>query len=71
MVLNEMNDGEPEQEDNRSLEPDVIARGNILERFTESKEAGELINSLRLVHEDLILQETAIQKFKGMYSQFW
>ncbi|XP_060109373.1 tubulin-specific chaperone D [Heteronotia binoei] len=64
MVLNEMNDGEPEQENNPNLEPDAIARGNILESFTENKEARELINSLKLVHEDLILQETAIQKFK-------
>ncbi|XP_077183676.1 tubulin-specific chaperone D isoform X1 [Paroedura picta] len=71
MVLNEINGGgEPEQEDNRTLEPDVIARGNILESFTESKEARELINSLRLVHEDLISQETAIQKFKVIMNTY-
>lgn len=65
MVLNEMNGDGSEQTDNRGLEPDVIARGSILESFTESQEIRDLINNLISVHKDLILRETAIQKFTG------
>ncbi|XP_054834782.1 tubulin-specific chaperone D [Eublepharis macularius] len=70
MVLNEMNGDGPEQEDNLFCEPDVIARGNILESFTEKKEAQELINNLRLVHDGLTLQETAIQKFTVIMNKY-
>ncbi|KAJ6660430.1 hypothetical protein lerEdw1_017854 [Lerista edwardsae] len=63
MVLNEMNGDGSEQEDNKGLEPDVIARGSILESFTESQEIRDLINNLISVHEDLTLRETAVQKF--------
>nr|XP_020641570.1 tubulin-specific chaperone D [Pogona vitticeps]XP_020641571.1 tubulin-specific chaperone D [Pogona vitticeps]XP_020641572.1 tubulin-specific chaperone D [Pogona vitticeps] len=70
MVLNEMNDDGPEQEDSRGPEPDVIAKGNILESFTESQETQELINNLKLVHEDLILQESALEKFKGIMDKY-
>uniref|UniRef100_A0A8C6YG06 Tubulin-specific chaperone D n=1 Tax=Naja naja TaxID=35670 RepID=A0A8C6YG06_NAJNA len=52
-----MNNDGYDQEDNKCLEPDVIAKGNILESFTESQETQELINHLRLVYEDLILRE--------------
>lgn len=65
MVLNEMNNDEYDQEDNKCLEPDVIAKGNILESFTESQETKELINHLRLVYEDLKLQEKVLEKFNG------
>ncbi|XP_053149234.1 tubulin-specific chaperone D [Hemicordylus capensis] len=70
MVLNEMSGDGSEQEENKGLEPDVIARGNILESFTESQEARELINNLRSVHEDLILRETAIQKFNVIMNKY-
>uniref|UniRef100_A0A670K5Z3 Tubulin-specific chaperone D n=1 Tax=Podarcis muralis TaxID=64176 RepID=A0A670K5Z3_PODMU len=68
MVLNEMNGDGPEQEDSRCLESDVIAKGNILETFSESQEIQELINSLRSMHGDLSLRETVLEKFKGMKS---
>ncbi|XP_042304355.1 tubulin-specific chaperone D isoform X2 [Sceloporus undulatus] len=70
MVLNEVDDGGSEQEDNRFLEPDVIAKGNILESFTESHEVQELINNLRLVYEDLTLRETALEKFKVIMDKY-
>lgn len=70
MVLNEMNGDGPEQEDSRCLESDVIAKGNILETFSESQEIQELINSLRSMHGDLSLRETVLEKFKGMSSSF-
>nr|XP_008102511.1 PREDICTED: tubulin-specific chaperone D [Anolis carolinensis] len=70
MVLNEMDNGGPEQEDNRLLEPDVIAKGNILESFTESKETQELIHSLRLAHENLTLREAVLEKFKVIMDKY-
>lgn len=66
MVLNEMSDDGSQQEDSRGPEPDVIAKGNILESFTESQETQDLINSLSLVHKDLKLQESTLEKFKGI-----
>lgn len=65
MVLNEMNNDGCDQEDNKCLEPDVIAKGNILESFTESQETKELINHLRLVYKDLTLREKVLEKFRG------
>ncbi|XP_063148743.1 tubulin-specific chaperone D [Candoia aspera] len=70
MVLNEMNNDGSEQEDNKCLEPDVIAKGNILECFTESQETQELINHLRLVYEDLILREKVLEKFKVIMDKY-
>ncbi|XP_026523386.1 tubulin-specific chaperone D isoform X1 [Notechis scutatus] len=70
MVLNEMNNDGNDQEDNKCLEPDVIAKGNILESFTERQEIQELINHLRLVYEDLILREKALEKFKVIMDKY-
>ncbi|XP_062448054.1 tubulin-specific chaperone D isoform X2 [Rhea pennata] len=52
-----------EQEESKSLEADVIARGNILESFTESQEVRALIGSLRAVFADLVTREMTIEKF--------
>lgn len=65
MVLNEINNDGYDQEDNKCLEPDVIAKGNILESFTESQETKELINHLRLVYKDLTPREKVLEKFIG------
>ncbi|XP_066474680.1 tubulin-specific chaperone D [Tiliqua scincoides] len=70
MVLNEMNGDGIDQDDNRGLEPDVIARGSVLESFTESKEIRELINNLILLHENMIMRETAIQKFTVIMNKY-
>ncbi|XP_053232090.1 tubulin-specific chaperone D isoform X1 [Podarcis raffonei] len=70
MVLNEMNGDGSEQEDSRCLESDVIAKGNILETFSESQEIQELINSLRSMHGDLSLRETALEKFKVILNNY-
>uniref|UniRef100_A0A670K9N2 Tubulin-specific chaperone D n=1 Tax=Podarcis muralis TaxID=64176 RepID=A0A670K9N2_PODMU len=70
MVLNEMNGDGPEQEDSRCLESDVIAKGNILETFSESQEIQELINSLRSMHGDLSLRETVLEKFKVILNNY-
>ncbi|XP_061472447.1 tubulin-specific chaperone D isoform X2 [Rhineura floridana] len=70
MVLNEMNEDGSEQEDSGCLESDVIAKGNILESFTESQEIRELINALGSVHGDLILRETALEKFKVILNKY-
>lgn len=69
MALNDMNGDGSETED-KCLEPDIIAQGNILKGFAESLETRELINSLGFVYEDLILRETAIEKFKGVSCPF-
>uniref|UniRef100_A0A8C7E728 Tubulin-specific chaperone D n=1 Tax=Naja naja TaxID=35670 RepID=A0A8C7E728_NAJNA len=65
-----MNNDGYDQEDNKCLEPDVIAKGNILESFTESQETQELINHLRLVYEDLILREKVLEKFKVIMDKY-
>ncbi|XP_062976473.1 tubulin-specific chaperone D [Elgaria multicarinata webbii] len=70
MVLNEMNDDGSEQEGDKCLESDVIAKGNILESFTENQETKDLINNLKLVHEVLILRETALEKFKVIMDKY-
>ncbi|KAM6469790.1 tubulin-specific chaperone D isoform 2-T3 [Liasis olivaceus] len=70
MVLKEMNNDGSEQEDNKCMEPDVIAKGNILESFTESQETQELINHLRLVYEDLTLREKVLEKFKVIMDKY-
>ncbi|XP_013917093.1 PREDICTED: tubulin-specific chaperone D-like [Thamnophis sirtalis] len=69
MVLNEMNNDGHDEED-KCLEPDVIAKGNILESFIESQETKELINHLRLVYEDLKLQEQVLEKFKVIMNKY-
>ncbi|KAM3846756.1 tubulin-specific chaperone D isoform 2-T2 [Vipera latastei] len=70
MVLNEMNNEGHDQEDNKCLEPDVIAKGNILESFAESQEIRELINHLRLVYEDLTPREKVLEKFKVIMDKY-
>uniref|UniRef100_A0A2D4KGA0 Tubulin-specific chaperone D C-terminal domain-containing protein n=1 Tax=Micrurus paraensis TaxID=1970185 RepID=A0A2D4KGA0_9SAUR len=70
MVLNEINNDGYDQEDNKCLEPDVIAKGNILESFTENQETRELINHLRLVYEDLIQREKVLEKFKVIMDKY-
>uniref|UniRef100_A0A670K6E4 Tubulin-specific chaperone D n=1 Tax=Podarcis muralis TaxID=64176 RepID=A0A670K6E4_PODMU len=65
-----MNGDGPEQEDSRCLESDVIAKGNILETFSESQEIQELINSLRSMHGDLSLRETVLEKFKVILNNY-
>ncbi|XP_007441977.1 tubulin-specific chaperone D-like, partial [Python bivittatus] len=70
MVLKEMNNDGFEQEDNKCMEPDVIAKGNILESFTESQETQELINHLRLAYEDLTLREKVLEKFKVIMDKY-
>ncbi|XP_058024468.1 tubulin-specific chaperone D [Ahaetulla prasina] len=70
MVLNEINNDGYDQEDNKCLEPDVIAKGNILESFTENQEMKELINHLRLVYKDLILREKALEKFRDIMNKY-
>lgn len=68
MVLNEMSGDGSEPEDQK--EPDVIARGNVLESFTESKEIRELISNLVSVHENLTLRETATEKFTVIMNKY-
>lgn len=53
------------QEEGRSREPDVIARGSALECFTEGPETSSLIRNLRGVCGDLVARETAVEKFLG------
>uniref|UniRef100_A0A8C0GPQ0 Tubulin-specific chaperone D n=1 Tax=Chelonoidis abingdonii TaxID=106734 RepID=A0A8C0GPQ0_CHEAB len=63
MALSEMNGDGSEQEEGGCQEPDVIARGNILESFAESQEVRALINSLQGVYGDLGTREVTIEKF--------
>uniref|UniRef100_A0A8C2UFH5 Tubulin-specific chaperone D n=1 Tax=Coturnix japonica TaxID=93934 RepID=A0A8C2UFH5_COTJA len=49
-------------EENRNRE-DVIARGNILESFTESQEVRALLGNLRCVYGDSVAQEVIVEKF--------
>uniref|UniRef100_A0A674K4Y5 Tubulin-specific chaperone D n=1 Tax=Terrapene triunguis TaxID=2587831 RepID=A0A674K4Y5_9SAUR len=58
-----MNGDGSEQEEGGCQEPDVIARGNILESFAESQEIRGLINSLKGVYGDLGTQEVTTEKF--------
>uniref|UniRef100_A0A8C0GYW6 Tubulin-specific chaperone D n=1 Tax=Chelonoidis abingdonii TaxID=106734 RepID=A0A8C0GYW6_CHEAB len=58
-----MNGDGSEQEEGGCQEPDVIARGNILESFAESQEVRALINSLQGVYGDLGTREVTIEKF--------
>ncbi|XP_053309176.1 tubulin-specific chaperone D [Spea bombifrons] len=53
-------DGSEHEEDGS---PDVIARGNILESFTEGTEIRDLIGSLRVAWEELVNREVCIQRF--------
>nr|XP_048673318.1 tubulin-specific chaperone D isoform X5 [Caretta caretta] len=63
MALSEMNGDGSEQEEGGCQEPDVIARGNILESFAESQEIRGLINSLKGIFGDLGTREVTIEKF--------
>ncbi|XP_074975458.1 tubulin-specific chaperone D isoform X4 [Caretta caretta] len=63
MALSEMNGDGSEQEEGGCQEPDVIARGNILESFAESQEIRGLINSLKGIYGDLGTREVTIEKF--------
>lgn len=70
MALSEMNGDGSEQEEGGCQEPDVIARGNILESFAESQEIRGLINSLKGIYGDLGTREVTIEKFIGKFSWF-
>ncbi|XP_064378527.1 tubulin-specific chaperone D [Dromaius novaehollandiae] len=63
MALSEVDDDGCEQEGSKNAEPDVIARGNILESFTESQEVRALIGHLGAVCGDLAAREMTIEKF--------
>lgn len=63
MALEEMPCDSSEQEDGVGNEADVIAQGNILETFAESKEAKALICNLGEVYTDLVPREMVIEKF--------
>ncbi|XP_033896427.2 tubulin-specific chaperone D [Acipenser ruthenus] len=63
MALNDMESDVCDREDEGSTEPDVIAKGNILETFSESQETRSLICSLKTVYEDLTALEVTTQKF--------
>ncbi|XP_010217296.1 PREDICTED: tubulin-specific chaperone D-like [Tinamus guttatus] len=51
------------EEVRESLEPDAVARGNILESFTESHEVRELLGGLRAAHGDPSAREVIVEKF--------
>ncbi|MGH0149315.1 UNVERIFIED_CONTAM: hypothetical protein FKN15_014933 [Acipenser sinensis] len=63
MTLSDMESDVCDREDEGSAEPDVIAKGNILETFSESQETRSLICSLKNVYEDLTALEVTTQKF--------